>query len=188
MLSSFPKAGPGTPPHLPLLMKSFESMFPPLSPQTMALPSCRRVVLVHYNADRDTVDFRHFLITVRAQGISKRVRKLLEVPKSRAGSVLDLGGEKDVADYILKLSGYVSESSAASDAGEEEENRIELVTDYVGRNNRKGERRTVRLDEVGPRMELSLLKVAEGMPGKEGAVMWNRFSQYKSTRRTEVGS
>lgn len=153
-------------------------MFPPLTPQTMALPSCRRVVLVHYNADRDTVDFRHFLITVRAQGISRRVRKLLDGTKSTAGSILDLGGEQDVADFILKQSGYDSASSAASDADETEENKIELTSDYVGRNNRKGERRTVRLDETGPRMELSLLKVTEGMPGREGAVMWNRFSMF----------
>jgi ribosome biogenesis protein SSF1/2 len=156
-------------------------MFPPLSPQTIALSSCRRVVLVHYNADRDTVDLRHYLITVRAQGVSRRVRKILEGSKSlRAGSVLDLGGERDVADYILKQAGadgYESASSAASAGEDAEENKVELAGDYVGRNNRKGEQRSLRLDEVGPRMELCLLKVTEGTPGKEGAVIWHRFGE-----------
>ncbi|KAJ7855792.1 hypothetical protein B0H13DRAFT_1902949 [Mycena leptocephala] len=35
-------------------------------------------------------------------------------------------------------------------------------SDYVGRNNKKGQRRAVRLDEVGPRMELRLVKITEG--------------------------
>ena len=191
ILAAFPPAGPGTPPYLPLLMKSFQSVFPPLSPQTIPLASCRRVVLVHYNADRDTVDLRHYLITVRAQGISRHVQKILEGSKSvRGGSVLDLGREQDVADYILRQGGYESASSAVSDVGEDaEETKIELAGDYVGRNNRKGEQRSVRLDEVGPRMELRLLKITEGTPGKEGAVIWHRFGKCeqglgRSTSRT----
>ena len=168
-------------------------MFPPLSPQTIPLSSCRRVVLVHYNADRETVDLRHYLITVRAQGISRPVRKILEGSKSlRGGSVLDLGREQDVADYILRqggADGYESASSAVSDVGEDAgETNIELAGDYVGRNNRKGEQRSVPLDEVGPRMELRLLKITEGTPGKEGAVIWHRFGKCEqcSTSRSDV--
>ncbi|CCA67200.1 related to SSF1-nucleolar protein involved in the assembly of the large ribosomal subunit [Serendipita indica DSM 11827] len=178
VLAAFPPASPTTPPHLALLLKAFQSMFPSLSPQTISLSSARRVVLVHYNADRDTVDFRHYLITIRAHGVSRRVRKLLEGTKLRGNSVLDLGNEKDVADYILKQAGadgYESASSYASDAEEGDANKIELPSNYVGRNNRKGEQRSVSLEEVGPRMELSLLKITEGLPGKEGAVIWHRF-------------
>jgi ribosome biogenesis protein SSF1/2 len=157
-------------------------MFPSLSPHTISLSSARRVVLVHYNADRDTVDFRHFLITIRAQGVSRRVRKLLEgTRKSQGGSVIDLGNEKDVADFILKQAGaegYESASSYASDAEEGGENKVELPSDYLGRNNRKGEQRSVNLEEIGPRMELKLLKVSEGMPGREGAVIWHRFGEF----------
>jgi ribosome biogenesis protein SSF1/2 len=138
-------------------------------------------VLVHYNADRDTVDFRHYLITIRAQGVSRRVRKLLEgTRKTQGGSVIDLGNEKDVADFILKQAGtegYETASSYASDAEEGGENKVELPSDYLGRNNRKGEQRSVSLDEIGPRMELKLLKVSEGMPGREGAVIWHRFGE-----------
>ncbi|KAG8795845.1 hypothetical protein FRC17_008073 [Serendipita sp. 399] len=153
-------------------------MFPSLSPHTLSLSSARRVVLVHYNQDRDSIDFRHYLITVRARGISRHVRKLIEGTTVRGSSVPDLGNEKDVADYILKqagVDGYESASSYASDAGEDGENRIELASDYVGRNNRKGEQRSVSLEEVGPRMELTLLKITEGLPGRDGAVIWHRF-------------
>jgi ribosome biogenesis protein SSF1/2 len=133
-------------------------------------------VLVHYNAERETIDIRHYIITVRAAGVSRRVRKLLDGTKRTSSTVPDLGQEKDVADYILKAAGgYETASSAASDLEDDGENKVELPGDYVGRNNRKGELRTVGLEEVGPRMELSLLKITDGIPGKEGAVIWHRF-------------
>jgi ribosome biogenesis protein SSF1/2 len=180
-LAAFPPAGGSASPHLNLLLKSFQSIFPSLSPQTISLSSARRVVLVHYNEDRDSIDFRHYLITIRPQGVSRRVRKLLE-GTTRGSSILDLGNEKDVADYILRQAGqdgYETASSYASDAGEDgADNKIELPSDYVGRNNKKGEQRVVSLEEIGPRMELKLLKITEGMPGKEGAVIWHRFGTY----------
>ncbi|KAK0483201.1 Brix domain-containing protein [Armillaria novae-zelandiae] len=181
VLASFPPPSPTTPPHLPLVMKAFQSLFPPLSPKTIALSSARRVVLVSYNADRGTVDFRHYVITVKAYGVSKRVRRVLEGANKGAVShgFLDLGNEKDVADFLLRKrgepgpDGYESASSAESVAGDED--AVDLADDYVGKNNKKGSRRAVRLDEVGPRLELKLVKITEGVPGKEGGVMYHEF-------------
>lgn len=48
----------------------------------------------------------------------------------------------------------------------------------MGRNNKKGQKRAVRLDEIGPRMELRLIKIAEGMPGKEGNVIYHEFGMF----------
>ncbi|KAG7452841.1 Brix-domain-containing protein [Guyanagaster necrorhizus] len=181
VLASFPSPSPTTPPHLPLVMKAFQSLFPPLSPKTIALSSARRVVLVSYNADRGTVDFRHYIITVKAYGVSKRVRRILEGPNKGSAShgFLDLGNEKDVADFLLRRrgepgpDGYESASSAESVAGDED--AVDLADDYVGKNNKKGSRRAVRLDEVGPRLELRLVKITEGVPGKEGGVIFHEF-------------
>ena len=86
-----------------------------------------------------------------------------------------------MADFFLRKNamGYESASSAASSAGEEDsDNAVALPTDYVGRNNKKGERRAVRLDEIGPRMELRLVKIVEGAPGKEGSVIHHQFGEW----------
>ncbi|KZV85108.1 Brix-domain-containing protein [Exidia glandulosa HHB12029] len=174
VLASFPPPGPQTPPHLTLVQKTFQSMFPALSPASLKLSEARRVVLVAYNAERDTVDMRHFLISVRPYGVSKRVRRVLESATS-AKPVLDLGNEQDVADFLLRKpgepdpTGYESASSAASDAGD----AVSLAEDYVGRGNKKGTKKAVKLDEIGPRMELKLLKITEGAPGKEGEVLYH---------------
>lgn len=190
VLASFPPPGSATPPHLSLLMKTFQTLFPPLSPKTLSLSSARRVVLVSYNAERGTVNFRHYLITVKPYGVSKRVRKVLEGAAAKASAasasgLLNLGSEKDVADFLLRKKGepgpssdgYESAASSASSIGGDDVDAIDLADDYVGRNNKKGQRRAVRLDEIGPRMELRLIKIAEGVPGKEGNVIYHEFGK-----------
>ncbi|KAI9446666.1 Brix-domain-containing protein [Lactarius indigo] len=190
VLASFPPPGPSAPPHLALVMKTFQTLFPPLAPHKLALSSARRVVLVAYNAERGTIDWRHFRITVKPYGVSRRVRRVLQgngasggasAGGSSGGAMLDLGNEKDVADYVLRARGGTAdgyESAATSDvssAAEDEADVVSLAEDYVGRNNRKGQKRAVRLDEIGPRMELRLVKITEGLPGRESAVIFHEF-------------
>lgn len=127
-------------------------------------------------------------MTVKPYGVSKRVRRVLggastSAKKSTSG-FLDLGNEKDVADFLLRrrgeagppgADGYESAASSASSAGEEDVDAVSLADDYVGRNNKKGQKRAVKLDEIGPRMELRLIKISEGVPGKEGGVIYHEL-------------
>ena len=169
VLSAFPAPSATTPPHLPLLAKALQALFPALAPRTLALPAARRVVLVAHDAARGTLDVRHYVVAVRAHGVARRVRRAVA-----ARAAPDLGRHRDVADFVLRARrGGESASEGASSAGEED--AVELPADYVGRNNEKGARRAVRLDEVGPRMELRLVKIVEGVPGKEGAVIYHQF-------------
>jgi len=173
-------------------MKTFQTLFPPLSPKTISLSSARRVVLVSYNAERGTVEFRHYLITVKPYGVSRRVRKVLEGATTKSSSshgFLDLGNEKDVADFLLRKKGepgpssdgYESAASSASSIAGDDADAISLADDYVGRNNKKGQKRAVKLDEIGPRMELRLIKIVEGVPGREGSVIYHEFVKKTKT-------
>ncbi|KAL0578421.1 rRNA-binding ribosome biosynthesis protein [Marasmius crinis-equi] len=185
VLASFPPPSEA-PPHLNLVMKAFQSLFPSLSPHTLKLSNARRVVLVAYNSERGTIDFRHYIITVKAYGVSKRVRRLVEgdttAKNATVSGIPDLGREKDIADFVLRKrgelgpdAGYESAASSADSVAGDEGDAVDLADDYVGRNNKKGQRRAVRLDEIGPRLELRLVKIAEGVPGKEGQVMYHEF-------------
>ena len=158
-------------------MKAFQSLFPPLSPHTLTLSSARRVVLISYDPARGTLDWRHYRIAVKPAGVSKRVRKVLDPATSH--HPLDLSNEKDIADFVLrrKGTGTTSDGYASSAAEGEEGNTVRLADDYVGRNNKKGAKRAVRLDEIGPRMELRLVKITEGIPGRPGAVIFHEFSK-----------
>ena len=143
-------------------------------------------MLISYDAERGTISFRHYLITTKPYGVSKKIRRVLEGKKRASSSkasesLVNLGREHDVADYILRGKGeagpdddgYETATSYASSAAEDEGDAVSLADDYVGRNNKKGQKKAVRLDEIGPRMELRLVKIVEGVPGKEGDVMYH---------------
>jgi len=79
---------------------------PSLAPRTLALSSARRVVLVVYNAERGTIDWRHFRSTIKLYGVSRRILQGAGTGTGDGiGAVLDLGNERDVADYVLRAHG-----------------------------------------------------------------------------------
>ncbi|KAI0282187.1 Brix domain-containing protein [Russula aff. rugulosa BPL654] len=203
VLASFPPPGPTTSPHLTLVMKTFQTLFPPLAPHKLALSSARRVVLVAYNADRGTMIGATFALPSNPMGTGATVRSGGAGGAgagSRSGAMLDLGNEKDVADYVLRAhglggaasvdggGGYETAASEVSSAAEgtDAEDIVSLAEDYVGRNNRRGQKRAVHLDEIGPRMELRLVKITEGVPGKEGAVIHHQFGKWHTSSTTSV--
>ncbi|KAL8779639.1 MAG: hypothetical protein Q9203_001462 [Teloschistes exilis] len=131
---------PAVPRHLETLSTTiFQSLFPPISPQTTALSSIRRVLLLNRElpqsqATADSVDvppyvinLRHYAITSNPSRLSKGIRRISEAQKmlkdraSKKG-IPNLGKLEDVADYILDPSvaggGFTSgsESEIETDA------------------------------------------------------------------------
>lgn len=172
-------------PQLRLMSTMLQGLFPPIQVEKSALPTFRRVLLVSYNHGTGLVSMRHFMISVRPQGVSRRVRKLLNPSKARAP---DLTKADDIADYLLRRrgsspgseagSGYDSMSESEASEAESDSNAVELPEDYVGRGNKKGERKAVRLLETGPRLELQLVKIVEGLVGSkrgEGQTVYHHF-------------
>lgn len=186
MLNNFQQQPDGPElPQLRLMSTMLQGLFPPIQVEKSALPTFRRVLLVSYNHSTGLVSMRHFMISVRPQGVSRRVRKLLNPAKARAP---DLTKTDDIADYLLRrrgsspgseaASGYDSMSESEASEAESDSNAVELPEDYVGRGNRKGERKAVRLLETGPRLELQLVKIVEGLVGSkrgEGQTVYHHF-------------
>ncbi|RSH94601.1 hypothetical protein EHS25_004405 [Saitozyma podzolica] len=184
---------PGQPvlPQLRLMSTMFQGLFPAISVEKSALPTFRRVLLISYNPATNLISMRHYTITVRPHGVSRRVRKLLSsAAGSSAGSskrAPNLASSEDIADYLLRrtgtpgseasTAGYDSTSETEGSEAESDTNAVELPEDY-GKGNKKGERKAVRLIETGPRMELRLIKVVEGLVGSkkgEGETVFHEF-------------
>ncbi|KAF9579515.1 hypothetical protein BGW38_004198 [Lunasporangiospora selenospora] len=106
----------------------------------MQLSEARRVVLLNYNSDTKHIDFRHYSITVKAVGVSKSIKRVINT------AVPDLQGFDDISDYVLR-GAYASESDQ--------------------------DQRAIKLVELGPRMELRLVKVQAGMC--DGEVLFHDF-------------
>ncbi|KAH0555993.1 hypothetical protein GP486_006065 [Trichoglossum hirsutum] len=146
--SSKPKSN-GIPKHLETLTTSiFQSLFPPISPQTTPLSSIRRVLLLNRelpspkSADPDsmetetgtyTINLRHYAITTRSTGLSRSIRRLKAAEKlvtsreKRRKGVPNLGRLEDVADYILDPSAAASGYTSASETDIETDAEVEVL-------------------------------------------------------------
>ncbi|KAL2003367.1 hypothetical protein VTN02DRAFT_4103 [Thermoascus thermophilus] len=114
----------------------FQSLFPPISPQTTPLSSIRRIMLLNRELNSASSDgngqdsyilnLRHYAITTRKTGIPKRLRRLdpkeLRHKDKKKSAIPDLGKLNDAADYLLDPSaGYYSASETELDTDAEVE-------------------------------------------------------------------
>jgi ribosome biogenesis protein SSF1/2 len=167
-----PGGGPA-PEHLKLATVMFQNLFPSINVATARLSACQRVLLLDYDAATGRIAVRHFSVAVQPTGVSRNLKALL----ARRG-LPDMGRMADVAEFLTR-SGYGSESE-----GEDAEaSKVEVPADGGGRG-RGGaaggaapatKQSRIRLCEVGPRLELEIVKVEEGLC--DGRVLFHRYVQ-----------
>ncbi|KAM5564045.1 peter Pan-like protein [Rosa sericea] len=156
------------PPQLKLISAAFRNLFPSIDVNTVKLSSCQRILLLHYNEETKQIDFRHYSIRLEPVGVSRRISKFVQKHQ-----VPDLRNLQDVSDFVTKA-GYGSESE-----GDEEAATVTLASD-LGRVNRASSKSAIKLQEIGPRMTLRLIKVENGLC--QGAVL---FSEYGDGNKKE---
>lgn len=150
--------------HLKLTTIMFQNIFPAIDINTVKLSSCQRIVLLNYNKETKLIDFRHYSIRLQPVGVSRRIRKFVQNHQAP-----DLRNLQDVSDFITKA-GYGSESE-----GDDEAATVSLASD-LGRVNKASTKSAVRLQEIGPRMTLQLIKIEDGLCA--GTVI---FSEYENS-------
>ncbi|KAJ4897483.1 Peter Pan-like protein [Raphanus sativus] len=137
--------------HLKLATIMFQNIFPAIDINTVKLSTCQRLVLLNYNKDTKLIDFRHYSIRLQPVGVSRKLRNFVQTHKAP-----DLRNLQDVSDFITKA-GYGSESE-----GDEEAATVTLSSD-LGRVNKGSTKSAVKLQEIGPRMTMQLVRVEEGL-------------------------
>ncbi|KAH7727712.1 brix domain-containing protein [Aphelenchoides avenae] len=147
--------------HLGLVQTVIQNMFPSINVDTVKLSTIRRTVLVHYNAEEDLIEFRHYAIKSVPSGISKSAKKLVQ------SKIPDLSKYEDISQFML-APGQLSESEF-----EGEQVEVDLAQDLATRGCKKGQKTKIRLLEIGPRMTWKLMKVEEGVD--EGEVLYHSY-------------
>ncbi|GAB2283069.1 hypothetical protein Dimus_017601 [Dionaea muscipula] len=137
--------------HLKLTTNIFQSIFPAIDVNTVKLSSCQRILLVNYNKTKKLIDFRHYSIRLQPVGVSRRIRKFVQNHQ-----VPDLRNLQDVSDFVTRV-GYGSESEADDEAA-----TVSLGSD-IGRVNKASTKSAVKLQEIGPRMTLELVRIEQGL-------------------------
>ncbi|KAL6593893.1 hypothetical protein ACP70R_048794 [Stipagrostis hirtigluma subsp. patula] len=160
--------------HFKNLVEFFRHMVPAIDPSTVKLATCQRVLLLNYDKEKDVINFRHYSIKLQPVGVSRRIRKLVQ-----NNQVPDLRDLKDVSDYVTKA-GYGSESEADDEAA-----TVSLASD-IDKLNRASRKSAVRLQEIGPRMTLRLVKVEAGLCS--GDVLYpNPVGKEEKTKQEKEG-
>ena len=174
VLSNFDK----TIQHEALSATMLQNLFPTLNVATARLAAFRRVVLVHQlpESEGGGAQLRQYVIKAAPTGVSRGVKKL-----ARASKVPSLGRYGDVADFLTG-GGFSSDSGGETD----DEEKAELPQDYHGRHAKKSQRVSIKLQEVGPRLSLSLLKVEEGLC--DGATLYHKFVQKSEEDAAETAA
>jgi len=133
------------PKHLEALTTTiFQSLFPPISPQSTPLSSIRRVLLLNRELTKPssdspsaepgsyTINLRHYAITTKRTGLSRGIRKLnaadrLSRERKKKGGFLNLGRLDDVADYILDPSAAGGGFTSGSESEVETDAEVEVM-------------------------------------------------------------
>ncbi|CAN4111343.1 unnamed protein product [Withania somnifera] len=160
--------------HLKVTTLIFQRIFPAIDINTVKLSSCQRIVLLNYDKETKLIEFRHYSIRLQPVGVSRRIRKFVQNHQ-----VPDLRSLQDISDIVTKA-GYGSESEADDEAA-----TVNLSSD-IGRVNRASTRSAVKLQEIGPRMTLQLVKIEEGFC--TGGVLFNEYGNVNAKKSDEQES
>lgn len=129
----------------------------------MNLSTCKRIVLFNLikdplNENEFIIEFRHYGISMRQRDVNRGIKKLLNSKK-----LPDMSKFNDLADYIMrngKKNGSQGGFSSESEMDDLPESRIILPEDYQDK--KKNTSVAIKLHELGPRLQLKLVKIEEG--------------------------
>ena len=140
-----------------------QSFFPPINLNEIQLKKCKRVVLFNLTFEQSedgalipVIEFRHFDIDIEKYSMKKTISNIINNKKT------DLSKFDNIADYILKQSGYTS----GSDNEDPTLGLCEVIQDQEMKaeknKDENGEKIKVKLHEIGPRLNLKIQKIEEG--------------------------
>lgn len=133
---------PPVPKHLESLATTiFQSLFPPISPQTTPLSSIRRVLLLNREPPTSdshngsyTLNLRHYAITTKRTGLSRGIRRLNAAEKilssndrNKKRALPNLSKMEDVADYLLDPSAAGGGFTSGSESEIETDAEVEVL-------------------------------------------------------------
>ncbi len=162
----------------------FQSFFPPINLNEIQLKKCKRVVLFNLTFDQEdgklipVIEFRHYDIDIEKHSMKKTISNIINNKKT------NLSKFTSISDYVLRQSGYTSGSDNEDpnlgivDAIDDEQMvKTEKPSDEPDKN----EKVKIKLNEIGPKMNLKIHKIEEGF--LKGNVI---FHSYMNKSKKEV--
>lgn len=164
--------------HEKLLVTVLQNMFPPIQPQLTKVSEIKRVLMITKNPENDEIEWRHYAINTKLVEGNRNVKKLINSHHNLKKSLPNLSRTNDVSELLLDpyaVGGVTSDSEVEDDAIVEIKNETPLSKkeekkpvdgeDGENANGTPTRKRAIKLTEIGPRLNLSLLKIEENLTG-----------------------
>lgn len=152
---------------LQLTSSMFQNMFPSINVAKVKLNTIKRCVLLNRDEETGNIEFRHYTIKVVPVGLSKGVKKIV------TGKIPNLGRFEDMSEFLTNKG--PGSLTSDSEGEEDESSRVMLPQAVTSRGNLPQEQSSVRLVELGPRINMKLIKIEEGL--FDGEVMYHSHVQ-----------
>lgn len=159
--------------HEKLMITVFQNLFPPIKPHETKVSTIKRVLLLNKTASGD-IELRHYAINTKLVEESRNIKKLLNSHHSIKKKLPVMTTHNDISDLVLdpySVGGLTSDSEVEDDAVVEIKNdqassvkRQELVAPSPTR------KRAIKLSELGPRINMTLIKIEESMVGSSKTI------------------
>ena len=146
---------------------TFQNIFPAVNVKKAKLSSCKRVVLVDHDKETNLYRLRHFHVDAKPAKGDRKLRKML---KSR--EVPDMGRMADISEFFTGAASSPGSDSDVSDSEDDPKTKVQLAQD-LDRVNKAKSTAKILLKELGPRLDLELVKVEEG--ACEGRVLFHQY-------------
>lgn len=172
----------------------FQNMFPPIQPQNTKVNTIKRVLLISKDKTTGQIELRHYSINTKLVEESKSVKKLIQSHHNLKKKLPKMTNAQDVADLILDpyaIGGLTSDSEVEDDAVVEVQHEEFLKRQSQQNENQPqqqesittSKKRAIKLIELGPRINMSLLKIEEGLVGSSKTLYHSSVS--KSTEEAQ---
>lgn len=172
--------------HEKLMVTVFQNMFPPIEPQRTKVLGIRRVLMLNKDKETGAIDLRHFAISTKLVDESRNVKKLVDSHRINK-KLPNLGKNGDVSELLLdpySVGGITSDSEMEDDAVVEINNESSVsvaqpqpAADQADAPQVAAEpqavstrKRAIKLTELGPRINMSLMKIEEGLVGSSKTI------------------
>ncbi|OAF65329.1 Peter Pan-like protein [Intoshia linei] len=161
-----------TNPHLALIRVFFQNIFSAINVNTLDVSAVRRCVLLNYNDADDLLSIRHYAIKLLPVGVSKGVKTIVRK------RVLNLSNQNDISDILLNGGEGLSESEAELDLDSE------VIVNTTTKDKSVNHKKSVRLYEIGPRLDLKLYRIESGVCS--GTVLYHAFKEIDDKLNSKI--
>lgn len=168
-----------------LMINIFQNLFPAIQPHLTRVSGIKRVLMLNKTPDGN-IDLRHYAIDTKLVEESRNVKKLIDSHHHKRKLPI-LSNQKDIADLVLDpyaVGGVTSDSEVEDDAVVEVQNDL---SKKISRKKRETEvqapttrKRAIKLTELGPRINMSLVKIQESMIGTSKTLYHSSITKTKA--------